>query len=253
MSEWVWEPDDFAALWYSDANDRLPNLLRYTSRFVTRDEFDAHKIEVRRRYDTDELERVQLALHALTASDMRIEIFCGTNKYKGSRGDERQYRIIGARTPHHAAVLHQLTQGPTEGRIRLRLCRPENLPTRIAATMPARNPGTGPPLTVHPDDVRDGHATATGNAPHERYRRLFAGPIDGGGSALLRAGAFNTTPEPWNHLQWYDFPDGRYAETRGDHITLRPATAQDLSTRFTSWIDRALQRLREDEEDRWYA
>ncbi|MBO0856412.1 MAG: ESX secretion-associated protein EspG, partial [Nocardia sp.] len=127
MSEWSWEPDDFAALWYSDANDRIPNILRYTSRFEFVDEFEANRIAVRNRYDTDEFERIQLALHTLSASDMRIAVLGGTNRYKGSEGIQREYRIIGARTDHHAAILHQFTQAGREGLFRLRLCRSENL------------------------------------------------------------------------------------------------------------------------------
>ncbi|WP_280264892.1 ESX secretion-associated protein EspG [Nocardia wallacei] len=251
MAEWVWEPDDFAALWYSDANDRIPNLLRYTSRFAFQDEFDAHRVAVRQRYGEDELEQIQLAVHTLTTSDMRIEILGGTTKYKGSAGEQRVYRIVGARTLYHAAVLHQFTQGDIEGRIRLRLCRSQDLPARLTDTIPAREPGTQPPIIVHPADLRDDRNTLRANEPAQRYHRLLEGPGDGGGSARLRIGAFNTDPATANVVQWYDLPHGRYIETRAEHITVRPLTPTDLTTRFTTWIDRALTRLREDEYQPW--
>ncbi|MBF4999773.1 ESX secretion-associated protein EspG [Nocardia sp. BSTN01] len=247
MTEWTWEPDDFAALWLGDANDRIPGLLRFTSRFAFRDEFEAHRSTVRQRYGVDEFERIQLALHTLNTSDMRIEIFGGTTKYKGSDGTQRVYRIIGARNLYHAAVLHQFTQGDVDGRIRLRLCRTDTFTAQLAATIPPCEPGTKAPITVHPADLRDGRNGLTRNTPRERYLTMINGPVGGGGSATLHVGAFNADVQPSNAVQWYDIPDGRYIETRGEHITVRPVDAGDLGVRFNFWIDCALQRLREDE------
>ncbi|MBF6174654.1 ESX secretion-associated protein EspG [Nocardia blacklockiae] len=251
MSEWVWEPDDFAVLWFSDANDRIPGLLRYTSRFALRDDFERHRSTVRARYDSDEFERIELALHTLTTSDMRIEIFGGTSRYQGSDGTVRMYRIIGARNMYHAAILHQFTQGEIDGRIRLQLCHPDTLASRTAAVVPAREPGTHPPLTVHPDDVRDGRRSSTGNSAAERYRRLLSGPADGNGSAELLVGPFNTDPQPSNEVQWCDLPDGRYLRTQGEHLTLRPATTQDLAAHFHAWFERAIALQREQEYEPW--
>lgn len=251
MTEWAWEPDDFAALWLGDANDRIPELLRFTSRFAYRNEFEAHRATVRERYDSDEFEQIQLALHTLNTSVMKIEILGGTTKYKGSDGTQRVYRIVGARNLYHAAVLYQFTQGDTDGRIRLRLCRPESLAAALAAPIPQRDPGTSAPITVHPADLRDGQNGLTRNTPRERYLDLVNGPVDGGGSASLLVGAFHADVRPSNVVQWYDLPDGRYAETRAEQITVRPLHTRDLVTRFDSWIERALQRLREDELDSW--
>jgi hypothetical protein len=251
MAEWIWEPDDFMALWLSDANDRFPDMLRLRSRFAFRDDYDAHRIAVRQRYSQDELEQIQLAIDTVTNCDMRIEILGGTNRYKGSDGSQRVYRMIGARNSFHAAVLYQFTQGETDGRIRLRPCRPENLAAQLAAAVPARDPGAQQPLTVHPADLRSGRPSVTGKSPHERYRRIVEGPIDGGGSAGLLVGRMNSSPPPSNVVQWYDLPDGRYLETRAEHITVRPAAAQDLAARFDGWIQHALQRLREDEYENW--
>lgn len=52
-------------------------------------------------------------------------------------------------------------------------------------------------------------------------------------------------------MRWYDISgDGRYTERRtADHIKIRPTTPQELSLQFTSWIDGAVQRLREDADD----
>ncbi|WP_235747983.1 ESX secretion-associated protein EspG [Nocardia coffeae] len=251
MTQWAWEPDDFAALWFSDANDRIPGLLRFTSRFAYNDEFELHRPAVRGRYDADELEQIDLALHTVTTSDMRIEILGSTTKYPGSTGAARTYRIIGARNLHHATVLYQITEGEVDGRIRAHSCRPEQLGARLVATIPAREPGRAQPITVHPRDIRDNHQSATGSTPAERYRRLLARPVDGNGTAALLLGPIHAYPDPVQEIMWCDFDDGRYLQVRGEHISIRPAVAKDLSARFGAWIENAVQRQREEQYERW--
>ncbi|QIS19549.1 DUF1644 domain-containing protein [Nocardia terpenica] len=80
---------------------------------------------------------------------------------------------------------------------------------------------------------------------------MLNGPADGGGSAALHVGPFNTDPKPSNVVQWYDLADGRYIELRHEHITVRPVSARDIAARFTAWIDRALQREREEGDGVW--
>jgi len=58
-------------------------------------------------------------------------------------------------------------------------------------------------------------------------------------------GAFNTDLSPVATAQWFDAADGRYLETRTEHVTLRPATPQDLASRFTNWFDNAQSCLRD--------
>ncbi|MBO0853196.1 MAG: ESX secretion-associated protein EspG, partial [Nocardia sp.] len=164
-------------------------------------------------------------------------------------GIQREYRIIGARTDHHAAILHQFTQAGREGLFRLRLCRSENLPVYLSKTIPARSPGKQQPLTVHPADLRANHQSLTGNTPAERYRRLFESHGEGGGLARLLIGPFNTDPAPTRSLHWHDLKDGRYLELRSENITVRPVAPTDIATRFTTWIEAARKRIREDEEE----
>ncbi|PXX60284.1 ESAT-6 protein secretion system EspG family protein [Nocardia tenerifensis] len=258
MAEWTWEPDDFAALWYSDAHDRIPSPLRYTSRFALRDEFAAHRRAVLDRYTADELEEIQLALHTLGTSELRIEILGGTSKHKNSTGpdDLREYRIIGARNAYHAVTLMQGGTATEHGPIRVRLFGPESLPARIVQSIPSCAPGGAAPATFHPDDLaprRDGHLEdATHQSPRERYQRLLGRPADGGGTAVLLTAPLHTHAQPSNVLQWHDITgDGRYTELRGSHITVRPTAPADLATQFTAWIDRARKRLEDAREDAW--
>ncbi|MFC9435066.1 ESX secretion-associated protein EspG [Nocardia sp. NPDC057030] len=258
MAEWNWEPDDFAALWYSDAHDRFPNPLRYTSRFALRDEFAAHRQAVRARYSADELEEIQLALHTLGTSDLRIEILGGTNKHRNSTGsdDVREYRIVGARNSYHAVTLMQGGTDREHGPIRVRMFRPETLPARIVQAIPACKPGNAAPATFHPDDIaprRSGHfEDVARQTPREQYRRLLGRPTDGGGTAVLLAAPLSALAQPSNVLQWHDITgDGRYTEIRGPHITVRPTAPADLTTHFATWIDRALERFEADRTDTW--
>ncbi|WP_330253515.1 ESX secretion-associated protein EspG [Nocardia sp. NBC_00565] len=257
MPEWTLDTEDFAALWYSDANDRFPRPLNYRSRFAFREDFTAHRDVVRGQYSADEFEELELALRTLSSSDMRFEILGGTRKHKNSNGtDPREYHIVGARNPYHCVVLFQAVLGKDNGPIRLRMSRAENLPSYLVKSIPACKPGTHRPATFHPDDLRgpnNSHFETVGRStPREQYRRLLGRPSDGGGAAGFLVAPLYARPEPSNTMQWYDIiDDGRYTELRGQHISVRPTTPDDITSQFTIWIERALQRLREAEQDQW--
>ncbi|MQY20444.1 ESX secretion-associated protein EspG [Nocardia macrotermitis] len=256
MAEWVWEPDDFAALWLGEARDRLPRPLSYTSRFPTMDAATAHRRTVRARYDADQTELIELAFHTLVNSDVRIEITGESTTF--GKGSPKEYRIVGARTPHHAVMLTQTADpGPQEsvgGQIRGRLFRTEQLPARLANIVPSFPAGQTKPDTFHIKDLKTRQPeTYSRNTPRDRFDRLTKQRLDGGGVAGLLTGSPFHHPNPWYTTQWLDIArDGRYLQLRTrEHLTIRPATPTDLSTCFATWIERALQRLREDEPDHW--
>lgn len=246
MPEWTWDTEDFAALWYSEAHDRFPRPLKYLSRFTTENEFAYHRSAVRARYSGDELERIGLALHTLSTSEYRIEILGGSTTSKGTT----EYRIVGARNHRHAVTFTQRCRADEHGPIHAHLLRAESLPRALTRGIPARKAGTRPAETFHPADLEPAGSTQlqdnSRNSPRERYRRLLRRPATGGGSAGLRIGPLYTRPEATRTIQWYDIADdGRYTETRGPRITVRPATPEDLTTRFTAWLDDADRRLRD--------
>ncbi|MET7772926.1 ESX secretion-associated protein EspG [Nocardia sp. NPDC005366] len=256
MPEWTWDSEDFAALWYGEANDRFPRPLKYLSRFAVENDFQRHRELVRARYDTDELEQIMLAMHTLSESDMRIEILGGTRKHRDSTGDVKQYRIVGARNPFHAVVAFQAVRGEDNGPIRLRTCRPESLASQITKSIPPCSPGSRPPATFHPGDLRSSQGTYlrdnARNTPREQYRRLLGRPADGGGSAGLLVGPLHSRPDASNTVQWYDITDdGRYTEIHAQHITVRPTTPAELTATFTTWLADAVQRARELEDQHW--
>ncbi|MBF6355467.1 ESX secretion-associated protein EspG [Nocardia higoensis] len=247
MSEWTWEPDDFAALWLRDGMDRFPRPLRYLSRFKTRTPFESHAAQVRARYDRDEHETIRLALHTLTAAQLRIEVLGGSTATR--RGRVREYRIVGGRTAHHAVVLAQSAVDGVDGSVHVRLLPAESLATRLATLLPPCDPGREPATTVHSAELSAGagHASAR-RSPRENYERIAGRPADGGGNAGLLVGSVLSRPAPWFQAQWYDIAgDGRYLETRTrEHVAVRPATARDIAGCYAGWIERALDRIGDD-------
>ncbi|WP_433525849.1 ESX secretion-associated protein EspG [Nocardia pseudovaccinii] len=241
MTEWTWEPDDFAALWFNPINERFPNPLRFTSRFAHRDDFDAHRATMRERYSPDEFEKIQLALHTLITSTIRIQIFGGTTRHENPNGGVRLYRVVGARTDQHAMSLAQATFGNTDGPIRCHLFPTDHLPAQLADCLPPCNPGTQPQSSCHPDN----------GTPHEHVQRLLHRPADGGGSALLYTGPVEKPNTPLAAVQWHDITDdGRYTELHDQHITVQPTTPTDLAAHFSTWIAHAIQSRLESEQDR---
>jgi len=258
MAEWSWDPEDFAVLWLGDARDRLPRPLGYTSRFPSQDEVHYHRQAVHARYSVDEREQIELAFHTLTTADLRIEIM-GTSQTLG-KGAPREYRIVGARNAYHAIMFTQTADpgvGETDsvdGAVRCRLFRPEQLPGRLASILPSFPAGQGKPDTFHLQDLQGRPADSYArNTPRDRYDRMTKQPVDGGGGGGLFTGSPSLNPDPWYAAQWVDIArDGRYLMQRTrEHLTVRPATPNDLTTCFTTWIERALKRLREDEPSAW--
>lgn len=257
MSEWTWEPDDFASLWYSDAYDRFPSPLRYISRFAFNDEFRAHQVAVRGRYSREERAAIQVALDTLGTSGMQVAIFGGTVAHKRSagRGDMRNYRVIGARTDAHAVTLSQAGNEDDFGSIQVRLFRPENLAARLVAALPGCTPGSAAPATFHPGDLEkrtEQFEDPRRTRARDAYRRLLGREADGGGCAILRIGRYDAAMDPIRKLEWYDIAgDGRYTEHRGTHVTVRPATPAEFTKHFSTWLDLAWNRLEEERADAW--
>ncbi|MFC4123592.1 ESX secretion-associated protein EspG [Nocardia rhizosphaerae] len=253
---WTWEPDTFAAHWFSHVDDRMPAPLRYRSRFPTRDELDGHRAAVRANGDRDERERIDLLMHTVARCELRVEIMGSTVRHhRGDGSTHKQYRIIGAYTGQYAALLFQTAIHGVFGDIRADLLRPEDLPGAMVATVPPCPPGTGRPETFHLDDITPHHHSLEPDARHTeyaRFRRLTDRPADGGGTAILRLGNYHARPLRHRVVQWYDITgDGRYVEQRNStHLDIRPTTADKLTGIFTSWIDNATKTLRRTEMTR---
>ncbi|MFE9787883.1 ESX secretion-associated protein EspG [Nocardia salmonicida] len=252
MSEWTWEPDDFAALWLNDAHDRFPGPLGYTSRIPTVTAERAHRAAVHARYDREETELIQLAFHTLSNCDLQVRIIGESTRLGGNR--RRMYRLLAAQTAHHAVLLSQTVTDNVEERIRCRLFRPDNLPGRIANLLPEFAAGRSPGQTFHINDIdpkRRGGNDSYRDSPRKKFERLLVRPLDGNGIVELLPGPLDARTESWYQAQWFDISDdGRYLVRRNhEQVQVLPATDGDLRTLFTNWIDRTLSRLRERENE----
>ncbi|MFD4432936.1 ESX secretion-associated protein EspG [Nocardia sp. NPDC058497] len=247
MSEWTWDPDDFAALWLNDGRDRFPRPLHFTSRFRYREEFDAHGREVRARYTDAESAAIALALNTLATADIRLEV-SADNGVEDS-GNHTHYRIVGARDLHNAVIAAQTVVNGADGPIWVRRGRPENLGKGIATRIPPCAPGRHRPDEFHIQDLapdRTNYFTDTArNSPRERYDRLIDRPLAGSGCAALRIGDFHTRDIPRRVIEWFDFEsDGRYIHHKNsDRIRIEPGTNSDLQSIMVRWIDNEMHRI----------
>ena len=246
MAEWIWEPDDFAALWFSPGRDRFPFPLGFTSRFDNVAALEEYERAVRRRYDVDEHELIELAFHTLTRADFRIEIVGGSRTFGGGR--ERGYRLLAAQSGYRAVLFSQTETGGVEERIRCRVLLPEELPGKLGWIVPEFPTGTHPAHTFHVADIR-GPRGGSGwqRTPGDRLDAILARPIDGGAHADLRPGSVTDRSEPWYTAHWADVQDdGRYLLRRSrEHLTVSPAGSADLTALFGGWTEAAQRRLRE--------
>lgn len=244
MSEYVWDPDDFAALWTSDGRDTFPAPLSYLSRFAYNDEVEMHRKQVRARYTDLELDDIEQAMRAVGDCLARIEILGGTTVH----GVLREYRIVGGRTPTTAAVFIQTTtESGADGRIRVRPCRPADLGTQLATAVPRRDAGRLPQATFQPHDLAARPGNGLTRSPREQYQALVARPTDGGGVAAIFSGPLHARVDPADTVQWYDVvDDGRYLERRTrSQVLVRPGSGPELGAAFTKWLESAARRAAE--------
>ncbi|MFE6920246.1 ESX secretion-associated protein EspG [Nocardia sp. NPDC057663] len=255
MSEWNWEPDDFAALWLNEARDRFPRPLHFTSRFRYREGFDEHCRAVRGRYTADETAAIDRALRTLETSVLRVEVFAETGAARSH--NHTQHRIIGVRDLYYAVIAAQTVIDGVDGPIWVRQGRPENLGKGIASRVPDCAPGRQRPEELHPRELeyeRDNYfVDVARNTPRERYLRLIDRPMTGSGSASIRAGNLHSRSDPTHFIEWLDYADdGRYLQRRTvDSIHITPGDNTALASQLTRWIDAHLRAMRDQQETNW--
>ncbi|MFD4431527.1 ESX secretion-associated protein EspG [Nocardia sp. NPDC058497] len=257
MPSWTFDPETFAAHWYSDANDRFPRPLKYLSRYRTEDEFSQFRSRVRAEVQPSDREEIDLAMFTLATAPIRIEVLGCTVRHRASTDadDSKEYRIIGARDHHRAVLAFQGGRSDEYGDFRLRLFAPDGLPAQLDSAIPACGPGKQSPATFDPRDLepRDDayFDDAARDSPREKYQRMLGTRGDGYGIARLYVGIGQSPADHAGVLRWFDVTnDGRYTETRGQHVSVRAATRDDLTTRFAAWVDRADRQLNQ-QPTRW--
>ncbi|MCM6775430.1 ESX secretion-associated protein EspG [Nocardia sp. CDC159] len=253
MATWSFDMEEFAALWYGPANDRMLYPLDYLSRFSHVNERDRHWAAVRREYSEhgrlswNEADLLRRAFTVLTAPEVWAEIH-------GVSDESGPIRVAAARHDRHAAQALQFTR---ETRIELTITTAEQLPARLLALLPPVPPGTRPTQTfaaadLHPDNHPTLHYTGE-TTPLQRYRRLVRRPATGAGVITVFRGPRhlgNKRPRKVGTMRWYDIEDdGRYLETGTRTRTVRPAEPLALQAALTRLLDHASTEYREYLED----
>ncbi|GGK67494.1 ESX secretion-associated protein EspG [Nocardia camponoti] len=238
MTTWIFPIEDFAALWYAPAADRMLYPLEYLSRFSHMNELLAHRAEVRRewseqgRLDMDEAEKLTRARQILVAPEAWTEV--------NGFGQDGAIRFTAARHANHCATAEQSADGE---RVRLRLTAAEKLTAATAAALPKSPPGTQPPVRFHQADLAPQDPTlvtySNARTPRDRYRQLRRQPCTSAGTIHLFAGPRDTqgAPQiPATTLEWHDRPGGRYLESGKTTRTIRPGTPRAITEHLTRYL-----------------
>ncbi|MGV9673741.1 ESX secretion-associated protein EspG [Nocardia sp. NPDC003482] len=253
MATWSFDMEEFAALWYGPANDRMLYPLDYLSRFSHVNERDEFWARVRAEYSEhgrlgwNEADLLRRAFTVLTAPEAWAEIH-------GVSDEFGPLRVAAARHDRHAALAVQFTRDP---RIELTITTAEQLPARLLGHLPPTPPGTLPAeafvaADLYPENQPTLHYPGD-STPLQRYRRLVRRPATGAGVITVFRGprhVGNRQPRKVGTVRWYDIEnDGRYLETGTRTLTVRPAEPPTLQAALTRLLDHALTEYREYIED----
>jgi hypothetical protein len=249
MASWSFDAEEFAALWYGPANDRMLYPLDYLSRFSHVNERDAYWATVRHDYSEhgrlawDEADLLRRAFTVLTAPQAWAEMH-------GVCDRVGPIRVAAARHDRHAALAVQFTRRP---RIDVSITAAQNLPARLAKLLPKRPPGTQRAEAFVASDLypeRQPIVRYTGEStPLERYQRIVRRPSTGAGVVTVFRGPRHTgarQPRKVGTVRWHDIGgDGRYMETGTRTITVAPADPNALQAAFARLLDHAITEYRE--------
>ncbi|MBF6327878.1 ESX secretion-associated protein EspG [Nocardia transvalensis] len=253
MTSWSFEAEEFAALWYGPANDRMLYPLDYLSRFSHINERDRFWARVRHEYSEhgrlgwDEADLLRRAFAVLTDPEVWAEMH-GVCEKAGP------IRVAAARHDRHAALAVQFTLRP---RIEVSIIGADKLPATLTKLLPKRPPGTHRAEKFEAADLSPQHQPAIGHSgetgPRERYQQLVRRPSTGAGVVTVFRGPRvrgTRPPRKVGSVRWYDIDgDGRYLETGSRTLTVRPADPNALQAALCRLLDHALTEYREYVED----
>ncbi|MFE1596553.1 ESX secretion-associated protein EspG [Nocardia sp. NPDC058705] len=131
MTAWVFDIEEFAALWYGPAADRMLFPLHYLSCFTHMNALEQYRSSVRRdwseqgRLDWDSAEQLERAFAVLADPEVWTEIH--------GREKRGPLRAVTARHDQHAVIAEQSADG---ARVRVTIVAAERLPVATAAVLP---------------------------------------------------------------------------------------------------------------------
>ncbi|MBB5917019.1 hypothetical protein BJY24_005931 [Nocardia transvalensis] len=253
MASWSFDEEEFAALWYGPANDRMLYPLNYLSRFGHVNERDAFWAGVRQEYSErgrlswNEADLLRRAFTVLTDPEVWAEIH-GVSDQAGP------IRVAAARHDRHAALAMQFLR---RERIELSITSADRLPDRLTMLLSEQPPGSRPAQAFVAADLYPEHQPVlryTGEStPLQRYRDLVRRPATGAGVITVFRGPRRQglrPPRKVGTVRWYDIEDdGRYMETGTRTLTVRPADTSAVRSAVTRLLDHALTEFRDYTED----
>ncbi len=253
MATWSFEDEEFAALWFGPANDRMLYPLHYLSRFGHVNERDTYWEQVRHKYSEqgrltwNQADLLRRAFTVLTDPEVWAEIH-GVSDQAGP------IRVAAARHDRHAALAIQFTRRP---RIELSIVSSDRLSAVLAAVLPNCSPGRQPAQAFAAADLypeRQPVLNYSGEStPLQRYRRLVRRPASGAGVVTVFRGPRNRggeQPRKVGAVRWYDIhDDGRYMETGSRTVTVQPADTPAIQAAIARLLDLALAEYRDYVDD----
>ncbi|KZM69782.1 ESX secretion-associated protein EspG [Nocardia terpenica] len=249
MASWSFDAEEFAALWFGPANDRMLYPLGYLSQFSHVNERDLHWARVRCEYSEQgrlswgEADLLRRAFAVLTEPETWAEVH-------GACDAAGPIRVCAARHDRHGVLAVQFTRRP---RIHVTITTADALPAALTTLLPRRPPGTRRAEAFVAADLypeRQPVIRYTGDStPLERYRRLIRRPATGAGVVTVFRGPRHRgtrPPRKVGTVRWYDIEsDGRYMETGTRTLTVQPADADALQSVCARLLDHALTEYRE--------
>ncbi|WP_040823035.1 ESX secretion-associated protein EspG [Nocardia jiangxiensis] len=253
MATWSFEDEEFAALWFGPANDRMLYPLHYLSRFGHVNERDTfweqvqHKYSEQGRLSWNQADLLRRAFTVLTDPEVWAEIH-GVSDQAGP------IRVAAARHDRHAALAIQFTRRP---RIELSIVSSDRLSAVLAGVLPQCSPGMRPAQAFAAADLYPERQSAlhyTGEStPLQRYRHLVRRPAGGAGVVTVFRGPRNRggeQPHKVGAVRWYDIhEDGRYMETGNRTVTVQPADTSAIQAAVARLLDNALSEYRDYVDD----
>ena len=235
MLTWTLPAEDFAALWFGPANDRMPFPLRFRSRFPLADEYEAHRNKTRDAFAADKFEDLHHALRVLAEPCARIEVY-------GRRGPQNEeLRILGCVDGRPGVVAAQKQSG---GNITLQLVGAEKVAGLVLDLLPDAGPGRKRAQRFAKSALSDDAPfvmRTDGLSEKAQYAKLVGGPRGSEGTLSVYVGPRHGDQRLTAVVRWFDIVgDGRYTETRTrDTIEVKPATRNDVLARLHAALERA--------------
>ncbi|MBF6353309.1 ESX secretion-associated protein EspG [Nocardia higoensis] len=244
---WTITPLEFWAAWETLGRDRMPFPLSFRAEAETLVEFDRDRRAaatglVARMGSDDSLYH---ALRAIAHADVRIEMF-------GYRRDgrDRMIRACAAIESDAGAVAAQFPgrHFAEGGNLRIDLCSPQTVVSRLLSVLPSTPPGRGPVVDIHRDEFnRPAAPRSHRRSVGEHATRLLTRAFHAYAEIRVDTGpALDGSTDKGVQVCVVDYvDDGRYLIRESDRIEAIPARADRIQQEVQRMVDRAIVEARE--------